>query len=106
MSPESVQLILAVFGASGLLGAIIAVVKLRPEGNERAVQTSLNAVSAVDTVLDELRSQLVDRKREVEMLHGDLEACRARERALEVRADEWRERALSAEDQLRGGGPR
>lgn len=114
MSPETVQLVLAVFGLTGLLGAVIAVVKLRPEGNERAVQTSLNAVSAVDTVLEELRAQVVTAneqrdywKKMADECHEDIEACRVRAREHEQEADEWRRRALDAEERLRerdGGG--
>lgn len=75
-----VQLVLGGFGLTGVIGAIVALWKVRPEVNSAAVTQSQGAMETMKTLNDELEQ--------------------AHERAGRDR-DEWRERALAAEAQLR-----
>jgi 3-polyprenyl-4-hydroxybenzoate decarboxylase len=73
-SAQVVQVVLAVCGASGIVGAIVAMLKLKPDANSAAVT---QAQGAMETM---------------EKLNAQLEAER----------DEWRQRALDCEAE-RGG---
>jgi hypothetical protein len=75
-----VQLVLGGFGLTGVIGAIVALWKVRPEVNSAAVTQSQGAMETMKTLNDELEQ--------------------AHERVGRDR-DEWRTRALAAEAQLR-----
>lgn len=73
-SAELVQLLLALLGSSGVIGAIIALLKLRPEADSSAVRDSKNALDMMVTI----------------------------NKHLEEERDYWRQRALAAEAQTGG----
>lgn len=68
-----IQLVLGGFGISGILGAGVALFKLRPDVNSAAVTQSQGAMETMQTLNDELKQ---DR-------------------------DAWRDRAIAAEKLLR-----
>lgn len=72
-SGQIVQIVLAVCGASGIVGAIVALLKLKPDANSAAVT---QAQGAMETM---------------EKLNAQLEAER----------DEWRQRAMACEAENR-----
>jgi hypothetical protein len=76
-----VQLIIGGFGVSGILGAGVALFKLRPEVNQMAVTSTQAAAGEWQKLYD---------------------ACKADLEAVEKERDAWRERALHAEGELDG----
>lgn len=79
MSGVLVQLVLGGFGVTGLVGAGVALFKLRPEVNQMAVTSSAAAAGEWQKIAQ-------DRK-------ADLDAA-------ELERDGWRDRALRAEHEL------
>lgn len=81
MSNLLVQLVLGGFGVSGIIGAGVALFKLRPEVNQLAVTSMGSAAGEWKTLYETCKSELD---------------------ATEKERDAWRERALLAEAQLGG----
>lgn len=75
-----VQLVLGGFGLTGVTGAIVALFKIRPDANSAAVTQSQGAMETMQKLNDELEQSLERTQRE---------------------RDDWRERALAAEAQVR-----
>lgn len=75
-----VQLVIGGFGLTGVIGAAVALWKVRPEINSAAVTQSQGAMETMKTLNDELEQSLVRKSRE---------------------CSDWRERAMAAEAQLR-----
>lgn len=80
MSSTVVQLVLGGFGVTGVVGAAVALFKLRPEVNQMAVTSTQAAAGEWQKLYDEKKAELAH---------------------MEVDRDKWMERALKAEDQLR-----
>jgi hypothetical protein len=73
-----IQLVLGAFGMSGVVGAVVALLKLRPEVNSAAVTQSQGAVTTMQMLMDEQRA--------------DRDSWRARALAAEAELDQLRQR--------------
>lgn len=80
MSAEVVQLIIGGFGLTGIVGAGVALFKLRPEVNQMAVTSTQAAAGEWQKLYDAKAKDLTETERE---------------------RDEWRVRAITAEEELR-----
>jgi hypothetical protein len=80
VSSTVVQLVLGGFGVTGLVGAAVALFKLRPEVNQMAVTSTQAAAGEWQKLYDEKKAELMQ---------------------TEADRDKWMERALKAEGELR-----
>jgi hypothetical protein len=75
--PSFTQTILAVIGGGGLLTGVIALVRLPGDSRQQAVAASGNAVSALDTALEEVKESRDWWKSEAESARGAAESARS-----------------------------
>jgi chromosome segregation ATPase len=101
--------ILAALGSTGLAGAVVALLKLRPESTHILVNAAQGAVIVQTGVIDDLREQLIDTKAEITTLRGIVDGVRDLRRDLEkcrdviTRGERNRERLELERDRLREG---
>lgn len=79
MSASLVQLIIGGFGLTGIVGAAVALFKLRPEVNQMAVTSTQAAAGEWQKLYEAQKAELVATERE---------------------RDAWRDRAITAETDL------
>lgn len=77
------QLVYAIVGAGGAVGAIYGLLKLRPERESIIVTAARGAVVIQETVLDDVRAELDRLGRRVDEYKADVERYRQRVAALE-----------------------
>lgn len=65
-----VQLALGGFGLTGLIGAVVAVYKLRPDINSAAVVQAQGTMDMMKQLVDELREELDRAHKEIELFQA------------------------------------
>lgn len=87
-SATIVQLVIGGFGVTGIVGAAVALFKLRPEVNQMAVTSTQAAASEWQKLYDQRGKELVATDHELAVTKVELA--------------EWRDRAIRAETRLEG----
>ena len=91
MSSELViGLLVALLGAGGVTGAVVALFKARPEAGQISVSAAQGAVIVQTGVIEELRQARVDDRAEVERLREQLKTERDRGDRCEDQIDQLR----------------
>jgi hypothetical protein len=72
VSASVVQAILAVFGAGGVLGAVVALLKLRPEANSMAVTQAQGAAAEWKKLYDEASEERDELRARAEKAEAEL----------------------------------
>lgn len=76
-------LIVAILGSSGLVGGIVALVKVRPESGRMIVEAAEGAVVVQSGVITALRDELADLRAALEDAREEEDDCKRRCQALE-----------------------
>lgn len=91
---QFVMLIVAILGSGGLVGGVVALLKLRPESGQIVVTAAQGAVVVQSGVIETLRA-------EAERYRAEAAALRLRVTALEMERERERERVAALEAEVR-----
>lgn len=83
MITELIPIVVAVLGAGGLIGAVVALVKLRPESGQIVVTAAQGALVVQSGVIDSLQKENARQQIRIDELQNDNNQLRSRIGALE-----------------------
>lgn len=87
---DIIIIVASIVGSSGVVAAIVALVKLRPEAGQILVTTAQSVVIVQTSVIDNLQKELARVSHEMEELR---EECRVREESLLSRIKELEQKS-------------
>lgn len=94
MDASIVSLVIAVIGAGGLGGLVLALIKARPEASAVIVDSAKGAVLVQSGVIDDLREALAETRKELTELRGEVSGVnKLRGRIVELERELGRERS-------------